>query len=222
MRNPPAILLGAGGHAKVILDLLRNAGFEILGVCDPQLASEQTDEWLGLPVLGDDDAVDRYTPDAVLLANGLGSLPGNSLRRRINDKFTQKGYCFATLIHSSAIIGSGVKLGIGTQIMAGVIVQAATRLGDDTVLNTGARVDHDGEVGDHVHIAPGAVLSGNVTVGDSCHIGPGATLIQGVEMGAGAIIGAGTVVLSDVPSGHKLLGCAPNLPSAMTSMGEHE
>ena len=222
MTNPPAILLGAGGHAKVVLDLLRDVGFEILGVCDPQLASEHTDQWLGLPVLGDDSAVDRYAPDAVLLANGLGSLPGNSLRRRVNDKFTQKGYCFATLVHSSAIVGSDVKLGSGTQIMAGVIIQAATLIGDDTILNTGARVDHDGEIGDHVHIAPGAVLSGNVSVGNSCHIGPGATVIQGVEIGAGAIIGAGTVVLSNVPPWHKVLGAAPNPPSAMSSMGEHE
>ena len=175
-----------------------------------------------MPVLGDDRAIERYAPDAVVLANGLGGLPGNTLRRRINDEFTQKGYRFATLIHSSAFIGSGVELGAGAQIMPGVIVQAGTRLGANSILNTGVRVDHDGEIGDHVHIAPGAVLSGNVRVGRCCHIGPGAILIQGLDVGTGAIIGAGTVVLSDVPPWHKALGQSPNPPSAMTSMGENE
>lgn len=208
----PVILLGAGGHAKVVLDLLHALGRQVLGVCDPELADQGRPQWRGLPVLGNDAAIEQYAPDGIELANGTGSLPGNTLRHRLHSKFTRQGYRFATLVHPSAILGSGVDLGQGVQIMAGVIVQADTRIGDDVILNTGARIDHDSEVGDHVHVAPGAVLSGDVTLGDGCHIGAGATLLQGVRLGSQVVIGIGTTVLTNVASGHQQTGQPPRAP----------
>lgn len=208
----PVILLGAGGHAKVVLDLLHTLDRQVLGVCDPGLAVQGIQQWRGLPVLGNDAAIEQHHPDSIALANGTGSLPGKTLRRRLHAQFTHQGYRFATLIHPSAILGSGVELGQGVQIMAGVIVQADTRIGDDVILNTGARIDHDSEVGDHVHVAPGAVLSGDVTLGDGCHIGAGAILLQGVRLGSEVVIGLGTTVLTDVPSGHQQTGQPPRAP----------
>lgn len=208
----PVILLGAGGHAKVVLDLLQALDRQILGVCDPGLAGQGIPQWRALPVLGDDHAVEQYEPDSIELANGTGSLPGNTLRCRLHAQFTRQGYRFATLVHPSAILGSGIELGQGVQIMAGVIVQADTRIGDDAILNTGARIDHDCRVGDHAHVAPGAVLSGDVQVDRGCHIGAGATLLQGIHIGPGAVVGAGTTVLHDLEAGHRLTGQPARTP----------
>lgn len=212
MKQVPVILLGAGGHAKVVLDLLQELDFEILGICDPGLADRDINKWYGLPVLGSDEAVRQHLPDSIALANGIGSLPGHQRRRRLHEQFTGEGYRFVTLVHSSAILGSGVKLGQGVQVMAGVIVQADTCIGDDVILNTGSRIDHDGLIGNHVHVAPGAVLSGDVTVSEDCHIGPGSVIIQGLKLGQGAVVGAGTTVLSDLAAHSQLTGQPPRLP----------
>lgn len=209
MKETSVILLGAGGHAKVVLDLLQALNREVLGVCDPGLFDQGIKQWRGLLVLGHDEAIEQYPPDRIELANGIGSLPGNSLRRHLHEKFTCRGYRFATLVHPSAILGFGVELGVGVQIMAGVIVQADTHLGDSVILNTGSRIDHDGRIGHHVHIAPGAVLSGETRIANDCHIGPGAVIIQGIKLGQGAVIGAGTTVLSELPAYYQLTGQSP-------------
>lgn len=218
MKQAPVILLGAGGHAKVVLDLLQILKRQVLGVCDPGLVDKDIQQWRGLPVLGNDAAIEQYQPDRIELANGIGSLPGNSLRRRLHDQYTRQGYCFTTLIHPSAVLGPGVKLGQGVQVMAGVIVQADTQIGDSVILNTGSRIDHDGRIGHHVHIAPGAVLSGDAWVANDCHIGPGAVIIQGVKLGEGAVIGAGTTVLSELPAYYQLTGQPPR-PAVDLNMG---
>lgn len=212
MKRVPIILLGAGGHAKVVLDLLHALDHRILGVCDPELADRSISEWRGLPVLGNDEMIEQHQSDSIALANGVGSLPDNHLRRRLHKRFIGKGYRFITLVHPSAILGSGVKLGESVQIMAGAIIQADTHLGNDVILNTAARVDHESVIGDHVHVAPGAVLSGNVKVADGCHIGPGAVVIQGIKLGQGAVVGAGTTVLSDLPAHYQLTGQPPRPP----------
>ena len=218
MSQVPVILLGAGGHAKVVLDLLKALDRQVLGICDPALAAQGAKTWRGLPVLGDDHAVEPYLPADIELANGTGSLPGNTLRRRLHEQFTRQGYRFATLVHPNTILGSGVDLGQGGQIMAGVVVQADSRIGENVILNTGTRIDHDCDLGDHVHIAPGTVLSGDVWVEEGSHIGPGATLIQGIRIGQGAVIGAGSTVIKDVPAFHQLTG-QPAREVTMISLG---
>lgn len=212
MRQVPIILLGAGGHAKVVLDLLHALDHRILGICDPELANNGVGQWRGLPVLGNDEMIEEHRPDSIALANGIGSLPNSHLRHRLHQRFKQKGYRFITLVHPSAILGSGVELGEGVQVMAGTIIQADTQLGNDVIINTGARIDHESVIGDHTHVAPGAVLSGNVTVADGGHIGPGAVVIQGVKLGQGAVVGAGTTVLSDLPAYFQLTGQPPRSP----------
>lgn len=202
------ILLGAGGHAKVLLDALKLTGVQVKGVVDPALAGTSK-LWRGIPVIGNDDDLLKLKPDHVVLINGTGSLPYSSLRQRLFHRFTESGFQFMSVIHPSALIGAGVALGEGAQIMAGVIIQADTTIGNNSIINTGALVDHDCVIGRDVHLAPGVVVSGGVCIGDGAHIGTGSSIIQGVSIGAGAIVGAGTVVVKDVPERHKLLGQAP-------------
>lgn len=195
--NRPVIVLGGGGHARVLLDMLRRLKREVAGVVDPGLPVGGL--WRGVPVLGDDTAIFCHVPQGVELVNGIGSLPrDNGLRRRLFEHFTLQGYCFATLVDPQAWVAEDVELAVGVQIMAGVNIQTGTRIACNSIVNSGATIDHDCRIGCHVHVAPGAVLSGGVTLGDGVHVGTGACLIQSVAVGEGSVIGAGAVVTGNV------------------------
>ena len=202
--NEPLLILGGGGHARVLIDALRTSKRELLGVIDPKLSHGS--RILDLTVLGGDEVMDHYSPDAVRLINGVGSVQSTGLRQRVYEKFKARGYVFASVVHSSALIGLNVELEEGVQIMAGVVIQTGCRIGANVILNTRASVDHDCAIGSHVHLAPGVTLSGAVVVDDSVHIGTGAVVIQGVHIGGHSLIGAGAVVLQDIPSGVKAVG----------------
>ncbi len=199
----PALIIGAGGHARVLIEALTKSGTAILGC----VAKEAPIRWIpSIPFLGDDEALLRHTPSSVVLINGIGSTARPDLRRDVFLRFKQKGYHFGTVAHPAAILPSDILLGEGAQVMAGAILQPGCRVGDNAIVNTGAVVDHDCRIGAHVHVAPGAVLSGDVTVGEGAHVGTGARVIQGVEIGAGAVVGAGAAVVRDVPPGARVAG----------------
>jgi len=193
----PVIVLGGGGHAKVLIDMLRRLDCRVLGIIDPNQAVGNLAH--GFKVMGGDDAVFGYSPEAVELANAIGSLPNDKgLRAKLFKAFSAKGYCFKTLVDPTAIVASDIELSAGVQVMAGVIIQAGTRIAFNSIVNSGAIVEHDCRIGSHVHIASGAVLSGAVEVGDAVHIGTGATIIQGISIGGGSIIGAGSVITQSI------------------------
>lgn len=204
----PLVLLGAGGHARVLLALVRATGLTLLGVCDPGLQAEGRDQWEGLTVLGADNALDRYGPDEVNLLLGVGQLPRSSSRAQLYDLWSGRGYSFPPLIHRVAWASPDVELPDGTQIMAGAVVQPGCVLGRNTIINTRASIDHDCRIGTNVHVAPGAVLCGAVEVGDGAFIGAGAVLIQGLRVGPGAIIGAGVTLVRDLAPGAVVVGSA--------------
>lgn len=204
------ILLGAGGHAKVLLDALMHADIVVKGIVDPVLAGTST-LWRGISVIGNDNDLLKLKPSQVILVNGTGSLPSNSLRQQLFSRFTQAGFEFMNVIHPSALIGAGVELAEGVQVMAGAIIQSDTTIGNNSIINTGALVDHDCTIGCDVHIAPGAVISGGVKVGNGAHIGTGASIIQGVAIGEGAVVGAGSVVVKNVAAHQKIVGYSPLL-----------
>lgn len=193
----PVLVLGGGGHAKVLIEALLVNSAVIAGIVDsdPQLAGTLV---LGIPVLGGDDIVNDFPHEEILLVNGLGSVKVPVKRRELFDRFKREGYQFATVIHPSVVIASDVKLEEGVQLMAGVVIQPGCRIGSNTIINTKASVDHDCIVGDHVHIAPGVTLSGGITIGSCSHIGSGATVTQGVVIGVGCLVAAGAVVTNDI------------------------
>lgn len=199
----PLIILGGGGHARVLMDLLRARGARVLGFTDPDEAASKA---LGIARLGGDDVIDRYDPAAVRLVNGLGSTASTAKRRALYERWHARGYRFETAVHPAAVVAAGACLADGVQVMAGAVVQTGSRCGENTIINTRAAVDHDCRLGAHVHVAPGATLSGAVQVGEGAHIGTGASVIQGIAIGAGSVVGAGAVVLRDVPAGVTVAG----------------
>lgn len=197
LRNNPVIVLGAGGHAKVCIDLLRCAGREILGWVAPESSTRSV---LGAQYLGDDERVFSYNSEDVVLVNGIGYMPRTTLRFDLYRKFKLRNYQFLTLAHPRAIVASDVMLGEGGQVMAGAVIQPSTQVGENSIVNTRASVDHDCVIGAHCHIAPGATLSGGVVIKDHAFIGAGATVIQGVSIAENTIVAAGSTVKEDIKS----------------------
>lgn len=147
----------------------------------------------GVPVLGDDTCLDELDPLAVLLAMGIGFLPGSELRQLLFLGLKERGFSFTTVVHPTAFVSPSATLEEGTQVMAGAIVQSACNIGPNVIVNTGAQVDHHTTIGAHSHIAPGAVLCGNVTVNMSSFVGAGAIVTQGSEIEGGQFIKAGNI-----------------------------
>jgi UDP-perosamine 4-acetyltransferase len=202
--NRPVIILGSGGHARVLLDTLLLQPVEVIGLADPCLS--RGGKLLGVNILGGDEAVLGYSPDEVELVNGLGSIGDTAPRKFLYEKFKEKGYCFARVIHPSAVIAGDLRLGEGVQIMAGVVIQPGSSIGSNAIINTRASVDHDCVVGDHAHLAPGVTLSGGVRVGNEAHLGTGAVVIQGIRIGERSTVGAGAVVIRDIPGEMTVIG----------------
>jgi len=203
--NCPLLVLGTGGHARVLLDALFLRGCTVLGMVGPDSQRHGT-SIMGITVLGSDAVVYEYSPAEVELVNGLGSIGSMAARRELFTRFSASGYRFAQVIHPSAIVARDVVLGEGVQLAAGSIVQTAARIGENTLINTRASVDHDCVIGAHVHIAPGCTLSGGVQVGDSVHIGCGATIREGVCLGEGCLVAAGAVVVAEVAPRSRVAG----------------
>ena len=201
----PVIVLGAGGHAKVLISALLLNNTTLLGITDVD-RHRQGDHLLGVPILGSDGLIEEYDPAVILLVNGLGTVKTSDRRKALFDTLKAKGYTFATVVHPAAVIAVEVLLGEGAQILAGAVIQPGCQIGRNTIVNTSASVDYDCLIGDHVHLAPGVTLSGEVVVAAGAHIGTGATIIQGVHVGAESLVAAGAVVVDDVPGKSTVMG----------------
>lgn len=201
----PIILLGAGGHAKVLLSLIKALELPLLGVSAPELDSSGVDFWRGVKVLSKNDLNDM-SPNTVALVNAIGRRVGDSNhRQKIFEKFKTQGYYFPALVHPWAYVDPTAILKEGAQIMAGSMIQADVCIGQNVIINTHALVDHDSVIEDHVHIAPGAVLCGNVHIAKGAFVACGASLSQGIHIGEDTVIGAGVSIVRDVASGQLVL-----------------
>ena len=203
-------LLGGGGHASVLVDMLKANGVKVAYICSPNVdPSRKT--LSTIPVLADEDVLLNKGPVELELVNGMGSLPGNALRKKLFCKFVEHGFSFKQVISMQAVISPYTSLGHGVQIMPGAIVQAGAVIGDNTIINTGAIIEHDCIIGKHNHIAPGVVLSGQVNTGDYVHIGSGATVIQNISIGEDTVIAAGATVTKSIEREKIVFGARANI-----------
>jgi UDP-perosamine 4-acetyltransferase len=198
------VLLGAGGHAGVLLDCLLQSGIEVVG-----LLERNSQMWnklvLGVPVLGSDDLLARI-PMLTHFVVGVGSAGNNGPRSDVYHYGLGHGLPVLSVVHRSAYLSPTAVVGQGLQLLAGALVNTGAILGDNVLINTGAVVEHDCRICNHVHIATGAKLAGNVWVGDYAHVGVGAVIRQGIRIGERAIVGAGAVVVKDVAPNSTVVG----------------
>jgi sugar O-acyltransferase (sialic acid O-acetyltransferase NeuD family) len=206
------VLLGGGGHAKVLLDIIAGMpGVSVYGILDGDRAKWGGD-LSGVLILGGDDLLDGLVQQGVThFAVGLGSVGDSGPRRRLFERAGAAGLEPLTLVHPSCLLSPRVVVGEGSQLLPGSIVNASASIGRNVIVNSGAIVEHDCVIGDHAHIATGAVLASTVTVGEGAHIGAGAVVRQGIAIGAGAVVGAGAAVVRDVPANSTVVG-VPAVP----------
>jgi UDP-perosamine 4-acetyltransferase len=199
--------LGAGGHAKAVVETLDAAGgYEVVALLDPRRELWGT-RVHGVEVAGGDDLLEQHYHGSVeRVFIGLGGTGDTGPRQRLYEYARERGFDVATAVHPSAVVSPSAALGHGATVLAQTVVGPDVVTGEDVILNNGAIVEHDCRLGDHVHVATGARLAGGVSVDAGAHVGIGATVLEGLRVGAGAVVGGGAVVVRDVPAGAVVAG----------------
>lgn len=200
------VILGAGGHAAVLIDCLGPPEDVAIAILErePQRWGEMV---LGVPIVGGDETIGELVErGATHFLVGVGSVGSTALKRRLWALGIKAGLEPLEVRHPSAIISPRASLGPGCQLLAGCVVGTSARLGADVLVNSGAMVEHDCQIGDHVHLATGARVTSTVRIGEGAHIGAGATVRQCLSIGAEAVVGAGAVVVDDVAEGAVVAG----------------
>jgi UDP-perosamine 4-acetyltransferase len=201
--EPKCVILGGGGHARVIIDCLR-----LEGRCEPAMILDADSKLWGsevddVPVIGGDDRLAQLRDEGIhhfVVGLGTGS------RARLFQMALTAGLQPTTVIHPRAMVSSRARIGAGAQIFAFAVVNPGAVLGTNVIINTAAIVEHDCALGDEVHVACGACLAGRVHVEEGAFIGAGSTVRPKVKIGAHAVVGAGAVVVKDVPPGEVVAG----------------
>ena len=189
------IIIGAGGHAKVVAEAWKSKNETINGFYDDN-SSLHGRTVLGHPVLGNSDAIKDLAPNKLLLGLGIGE---NKSRCEYFDKFSSLGFSFPVIAHEDCSVSPTASISSGVVLFAQSVVNANARIAEAVIINSGAIVEHDCEIGRGAHIAPGSVLAGGVSIGEFSFIGMGSVVKEGIKIGRNCIIGAGSVVLDDLP-----------------------
>lgn len=189
------VIIGGGGHARVVLRAARSQGLNVLGYAAPVPGEDGVD----VPYVGADAELARkFDTKKCVAVLGMGKTAVAGARLSVFEQLQAEGFRFPSIVAQGAVVHENVHLGDGTVVLDGAVVATGAQLGRACIVNHNAVVDHDCCLGDDVHIAPGATLSGGVTVGDRCMIGAGATLIHSVKVCADCLIGAGATVVDDI------------------------
>jgi sugar O-acyltransferase (sialic acid O-acetyltransferase NeuD family) len=191
------IVFGAGGHGKVIAEILAAQGRVVDGFVDDG-AERRGTTILGKPVLGDSAwLAEAAKAGGVMVALAIG---GNAARAAIAARLHARGLELVTAVHPSAVVSPSATLGAGTVVMAHASINAEARIGVGAIVNTGAVIEHDVVLGDWSHVSPLGALAGGARLGHLSHLGTGAVVLPGVCVGDRTVVGAGAVVVRDIPS----------------------
>ena len=190
------IIIGAGGHGKVIADNALKNGYTDIGFIDDNLNGE----CFGFAVVGTVSQIETFNDGKTDFVIGIGN---NEIRKNIAERFNVN---WVTLVHPSAQIGMSVSIDKGTVVMAGAVINVCATVGKHCIINSNAIVEHDNVIGDFVHISPGVALGGTVNIGRCSHIGLGATVINNTSVCHNCVIGAGSVVVKNISESGKYVG----------------
>lgn len=195
---PDIVVIGGGGHAKILISILNKCGYSVFGYTD----NLDRGSVLGVPYLGSDGILPNIIArnarcNAVV---GVGKVDSSATRKVLQEEIARLGFAFPPVCAPSAIIDESVDLGEGTAVLEGVVVNCGTVIGSACILNTSCTIEHDCNIGQNVHVAPGAIICGGTSIGSDCMIGAGATVTQSISICDGCLIGAGSIVTADIPS----------------------
>jgi len=202
------VVVGAGGHAKVCIEILRHMGERVTYcVAGPGAAGS----CVGVPILAGDERIHQLRSEG--FERAFIAIGDNATRWRLGQSLMHEGFLLANAISPAATVSPSAVIGSGVAIMAGVVINAESRIDDLAIVNTGATLDHDCVVGAAAHVAPQCALAGNVKVGRQSFLGIGTTVIPGRRIGESVMIGAGGVVIDDVPDGVTAVGVPARIVS---------
>jgi UDP-perosamine 4-acetyltransferase len=199
--NKQLLVIGGGGHAKVVIDVARSAGWNPVAALDPIGTGHHCAE---VPVVGDDDMAEQLFGEGLRLA--VVAIGSNRLRVRLGDRLHALGFQCPAIVHPGAIISPYASVGDGSVVMPGAIINSYAQIGRFAIVNTGAIVEHDCRVGNGAHVAPRSVMGGNVDIGELVLFGIGAVARPETTIERGAIVGAGSVVVSRIEAGQTVVG----------------
>jgi UDP-perosamine 4-acetyltransferase len=197
--EPELVILGAGGHARVVADACLTAGRRLRGFLDMRTPERP----LPAPLLGDDTLLSSAALRDCELLIGIGSEAG---RARCASSAAVHGHRLACIVHPSATLARDVTIAPGAVVFAGAVVNTGSAIGPLAVVNTAATIDHDCVLAECAQVGPGARLAGNVHIGERAFIGTGAIVLPGRRVGTDAVVGAGAVVTRDVADATTVVG----------------
>lgn len=214
------LIVGAGGHAKVVIETVRcmYGSEKSVGIVS-SAANSIGHNILGVPIVGTDEDISSFFTNGC--SQAFIAVGNNTIRHRLARELEAHGFEFPVLIHPSSVISPSSTIMPGTLIAAGAVIQPDTIIGHHVIVNTAASVDHDCVIEDYAHIAPGARLAGSTIVHCGAHLGIGSVTIQGISIGENSIIGAGSVVIRDV-SDHWVAYGNPCKPVRKTKAERHQ
>ncbi len=190
------VIVGAGGHGKVIVDIALKMGYTDIAFADDTAKGYCMD----YPIICTNSTMEQQNDGNTDFVIAVGN---NKIRKQIAE---QHKIHWVTLVHPSAQIGAKVTLGAGTVVMAGAVVNSCATIGKHCIINSGAVVEHDNVLDDYVHISPKAALGGTVRVGEGTHIGIGATVKNNITICDGCVVGAGAVVVKNITESSIYIG----------------
>lgn len=198
------VLIGGGGHCKVIIDIIKSIGeYEIIGITD----KNNNNSVLGVPIIGDDNILQQLYNEGVEYAFiGIGALNNIEVRSLIYRKLKNIGFKLPVLIHKHAVVSQYSNIGEGTCVMAGAIINPGVFMGKNCIINTGSVIEHECKIGQNTHISPNSSIAGGVHIGSNAHVGIGSTIIEGKTIGDNVTIGAGAVVIDDIADNAFVVG----------------
>jgi perosamine synthetase len=211
--DPGLYIMGAGGHAKVVIATLQASDQKVIGIFDDDI-QKKGNLILGVPVLGTLAESKHYNVKKAVI--GIGA---NHVRERIAKSYDLN---WINVIHPEAIVHPSVKLGRGSVIFAKSIIQPDAFIGDHVIINSAVIVEHDCRIGSFSHLCPGSKLAGNVTVEDGVLIGLGSNIIPGKKIGSYSVVGAGSTVIEDIKSDCVVVGSPAKMKRESTPIIERK
>jgi sugar O-acyltransferase (sialic acid O-acetyltransferase NeuD family) len=190
------VVIGGGGHAKVLISILKKCSYEVVGYTDDY----DRGSILGVSYLGRDSVLKEIGKESKVFhaVVGIGKVDCSDTRLRIQEDIKRWEFTFPVITSPRASVNEDVVLGEGTVVFDGAVINSGARIGKACIINSNSTVEHDCRIDDDVHIGPGAAVSGGVTIGDNCMIGVGACIIHSVSVSSGALIGAGSTVVKNI------------------------
>jgi len=190
------VLLGSGGHAKVVLDIVKRMNrYKIIGV----VSKDSKTRFCDLPILGNDNILPDLFNDGIRnVVMGIGGYRDNLLRKEVFLKVKNMGFNFISAIDPSAVISDSAIIGEGVVIFSGVVINSETILGDNVIIATGTTIDHETKIEDHVLVSAGVTIGANVIICEGSLLALGSNVISGITLGKNVILGAGATVVKNI------------------------